>query len=109
MKPCPFCKSENIELAPRVGFPVQIQCCNCGALGPLKLTGREAEATWNSQPYADYFSTLCKDQADDHDYLQKLCREAGCEEWEINGYPETGCPTIQGLADVLVNKLKKKP
>ena len=47
MTPCPFCKSTNIEPADTVGFPVSAYCENCNAVGPAKLTAREADAAWD--------------------------------------------------------------
>jgi hypothetical protein len=47
LRRCPFCWSDEIEPARRSGFPVQATCLNCGAEGPTKLTGREADIAWN--------------------------------------------------------------
>ena len=44
--PCPFCGSVDIAPAPRYSFPVSTRCNDCGATGPQKLTGREADAAW---------------------------------------------------------------
>lgn len=44
--PCPFCASADIAPAPRYSFPVSTRCNDCGATGPQKLTGREADAAW---------------------------------------------------------------
>lgn len=49
LKPCPFCNSRDIEKAPRRDFPVATQCRGCGAEGPAKLTGREADTAWNNR------------------------------------------------------------
>ena len=49
MKPCPFCGSEDIEPARRIDFPVAARCRACGAQGPSKLTGGEADAAWGDQ------------------------------------------------------------
>jgi Lar family restriction alleviation protein len=47
LRPCPFCGSSNISKARRIDYPVWTQCLSCDACGPLKLTGREADAAWN--------------------------------------------------------------
>lgn len=46
---CPFCGSTNIAHGDRRGFPVAASCVNCGAQGPSKLTGREADNAWNDR------------------------------------------------------------
>ena len=50
--------------------------------------------------------SACKDWADDHSYLQKLCLEAGCDDLDVQG-DSCGVPTISDLVDLLVTKLKK--
>ena len=45
--PCPFCGGVEIAPAPRYSFPVATRCNTCGATGPQKLTGREADRDWN--------------------------------------------------------------
>ena len=47
LKPCPFCGSDKVLKAFRIGFPVSTQCQDCYTSGPLKLTGREADTAWN--------------------------------------------------------------
>lgn len=47
LKRCPFCGCNAPHKALRIGFPVQVLCPSCGALGPEKLTGREADVAWN--------------------------------------------------------------
>ena len=49
LKPCPFCGSTSIVKGRRIGWPVATQCGDCGAEGPVKLTGREADAAWNKR------------------------------------------------------------
>jgi len=49
LKPCPFCGSVEIERALRMGWPVQTGCKSCGACGPFKLTGCEADTAWNER------------------------------------------------------------
>ena len=49
MKPCPFCGSNDIEPARRIDCPVSGRCRACGAKGPSKLTGREADAAWDDR------------------------------------------------------------
>ena len=48
--------------------------------------------------------TSCEEWADDHTHLQKLCREAGCTEYEVEG-DSYGVPCISDLADFLAGKL----
>lgn len=47
MTPCPFCKSDDISPALRVGFPVATSCNNCMSSGPAKCTAKEADAAWD--------------------------------------------------------------
>jgi Lar family restriction alleviation protein len=47
---CPFCGSNNIAPADTRGFPVQVECRNCRAEGPAKLTSPEAGDAWNERP-----------------------------------------------------------
>lgn len=55
---------------------------------------------------AEHMVTLaCREWAEDHSYLQVLCREAGVSEKEIYG-DSYGIPSISDLADSLVAKLK---
>lgn len=49
LNPCPFCGSTSIRAALRLGCPVAAQCSDCGATGPDKLTGREADQAWNDR------------------------------------------------------------
>lgn len=49
LNPCPFCGSTNIHAALRIGCPVAAACADCGAAGPDKLTGREADQAWNDR------------------------------------------------------------
>ncbi len=44
---CPFCGCNAPHPALRRGFPVEVWCPNCGARGPERLTGREADEAWN--------------------------------------------------------------
>jgi len=46
MTPCPFCKSTDIAPADTIGFPVSAYCENCHAVGPAKLTAKEADEAW---------------------------------------------------------------
>jgi len=48
--------------------------------------------------------TSCDDWAEDHTHLQKLCRAAGCTEYEVEG-DSYGVPGIIDLADLLAAKL----
>lgn len=45
--PCPFCGCSAPHPALRRGFPVEVWCPNCGARGPERLTGREADEAWS--------------------------------------------------------------
>lgn len=49
LKTCPFCGSDKIVKALRIGFPVATSCEHCRAEGPSKLTGREADTAWNKR------------------------------------------------------------
>lgn len=49
LKACPFCGSDGISNAERIGFPVEACCTTCRAQGPSKLTGREADEAWNTR------------------------------------------------------------
>lgn len=49
---CPFCGSEDIKKAARIDYPVYTSCRNCGTEGPVRLTGREADAEWNERKEA---------------------------------------------------------
>lgn len=49
LKPCPFCGSDKIQKARRMGFPVATLCLQCCAEGPQRLTGREADIAWNNR------------------------------------------------------------
>jgi Lar family restriction alleviation protein len=49
LKTCPFCGEEDIQPAPRRDFPVASRCRECGAEGPEKLTGADANAAWNER------------------------------------------------------------
>ncbi|MDB6027536.1 MAG: hypothetical protein JWM68_3759 [Verrucomicrobiales bacterium] len=46
---CPFCGSDDIEKAPRRGFPVQCECRKCRAEGPANFTSEEAIEGWNKR------------------------------------------------------------
>ena len=45
--PCPFCGCNAPHPALRMGFPVSVWCPACGATGPERLTGPEADQAWN--------------------------------------------------------------
>lgn len=47
----------------------------------------------------------CEEWAEDHTHLQKLCREAGCTDDEVEG-DSYGVPGISDLADLLQTKHK---
>lgn len=49
LHPCPFCGSTDLHPAPRIGYPVRVECNRCFAIGPQKLTAREAEQAWNER------------------------------------------------------------
>lgn len=49
LHPCPFCGSTDLHPAPRIGYPVWVECNRCEATGPQKLTAREAEQGWNDR------------------------------------------------------------
>ncbi len=48
-RPCPFCGSSDIVKAPRFGIGVTTSCRDCEAEGPIRITGREADAAWNKR------------------------------------------------------------
>lgn len=47
---------------------------------------------------------LCRDWAEDHTHLQKLCREVGCTEFEVEG-DSYGVPGVMDLADQLRRRI----
>ena len=49
----------------------------------------------------------CLDWAEDHSHLQRLCREVGCTEKEVEG-DSYGVPGIRELADLLRRKSQNK-
>ena len=49
LKPCPFCGNPHPFKADKRGFAVWTQCGDCGARGPEKLTGSEADKAWNTR------------------------------------------------------------
>src|SRR5665647_1604781 len=46
---CPFCGCNAPHHALRIGFPVSVWCPACGATGPERLTGQEADEAWNTR------------------------------------------------------------
>jgi len=55
------------------------------------------------RPLLDRIEILCKDWADDHTQLQKMCRDVGCTEAEVEGSPD-GVPGILELAELLMKR-----
>ena len=49
LKPCPFCGRRVLKKASRVGLFVSTRCLYCGATGPERITGREADRDWNQR------------------------------------------------------------
>jgi len=48
-KPCPFCKSENLDGSVEHDDGYQVFCCDCGAGGPGAATTVEAHLKWNDR------------------------------------------------------------
>lgn len=46
-KPCPFCKTNDINLTWKDGFTIVAQCYDCGASGPYAENEEEAIDAWN--------------------------------------------------------------
>lgn len=48
LEKCPFCKSSNVTLID--GYrDWYVQCCKCGARGPVKKDAREAKEAWSKR------------------------------------------------------------
>ena len=48
LKPCPFCKSEDVYLVSETEIEYNwVYCKNCEAAGPMKETEEEAIEAWN--------------------------------------------------------------
>lgn len=51
LKPCPFCRSKNVELNIREGdVGGAVMCNGCGAGGPTQVTKQRAASRWNMAP-----------------------------------------------------------
>ena len=48
LEKCPFCKSSNVTLIDDYR-DWYVQCCKCGARGPVKKDAREAKETWSKR------------------------------------------------------------
>lgn len=49
LKPCPYCKSEDVECANICGHAHQVVCNNCGATGPSHATKHKVGDLWSDQ------------------------------------------------------------
>jgi len=47
MKPCPFCKGEDLAIIPDVPWSYRVACTGCGCTGPGGRTEVEALVKWN--------------------------------------------------------------
>lgn len=45
---CPFCTADEQNIARETPLITRIRCDNCGALGPIGITEREAVDLWNA-------------------------------------------------------------
>lgn len=55
IKPCPFCKSANLDVAECCSPATNVQFCHvrchcCGATGPIATAKESAIAAWNDAP-----------------------------------------------------------
>lgn len=59
----------------------------------------------NGTDYREMFKTSCEEWAEDHSFLQELCKKAGYGDHAIYG-DSYGVPGIQDLAQLLFDKIK---
>jgi len=90
-------------------YPDGARCYDC-----LGRREREAADAFQQMSLADriafgaaHGSALAQSWADAHDYLQSLCRKAGCSEFDVDG-DSYGVPGIEQLADSLAERYEKK-
>jgi hypothetical protein len=69
------------------------------------MTAKEACLKRELNAKNNLIITMGVEWADDHSHLQKLCRDVGYSEDEIQGDSIGGIPTIMTLADMLYAKI----